>query len=421
MRRLSHGKNRLKRLTIKHRGGDLPSQLSVAGQRSIELRVQRMSQGRTCRGDACGSVLGAGRLRLPGLIAAYDSSENLLSPAYVPAAIWQSLALPPTLAFASLTADCWFLTGPTASGKTAVGLELARAAERRNHLARFDGRLSRHGHRHGQAHGRRAAPRVPHHLIDLVEPDEEFSVAQYVGRAEHAVRRDSRARHASAVRGRHAAVSQVAAARDLRRPAGRLGVSPASWKQMASAKWPAEPCTSACGRSIRSAAARLHPHDTRRLIRALEVYQETGQPISDLQTQFDAGRAGRATAGCSCSTGRAKSCTTGSTPASTRCSPPAWSTKCSDCWRTARPLSRTAAQAVGYREVIEHLRGERDFAGDDRTGQNSHPAVRQAASDLVPQPERMPLGAGLRAARSGGSGAANLAHQPKRTGWRERI
>jgi tRNA dimethylallyltransferase len=36
-------------------------------------------------------------------------------------------------------------------------------------------------------------------------------------------------------------------------------------------------------------AARLHPNDTRRLIRALEVYKLTGQPISHLQMQFDEG------------------------------------------------------------------------------------------------------------------------------------
>ena len=34
-------------------------------------------------------------------------------------------------------------------------------------------------------------------------------------------------------------------------------------------------------------AAKLHPHDKRRIIRALEVYKVTGRPISHEQTHFD--------------------------------------------------------------------------------------------------------------------------------------
>ncbi len=37
-------------------------------------------------------------------------------------------------------------------------------------------------------------------------------------------------------------------------------------------------------------AARLHPHDVRRIIRALEVYKLTGHPISHQQLQFDQGQ-----------------------------------------------------------------------------------------------------------------------------------
>ena len=39
------------------------------------------------------------------------------------------------------------------------------------------------------------------------------------------------------------------------------------------------------------AAAKLHPNDHRRIIRALEVYKLTGRPISHLQTQFEEGHA----------------------------------------------------------------------------------------------------------------------------------
>ena len=40
------------------------------------------------------------------------------------------------------------------------------------------------------------------------------------------------------------------------------------------------------------AASAIHPHDTRRMIRALEVYRATGEPLSHQQMQFDDGRRG---------------------------------------------------------------------------------------------------------------------------------
>jgi tRNA dimethylallyltransferase len=107
-------------------------------------------------------------------------------------------------------------------------------------------------------------------------------------------------------------------------------------------------------------AARLHPHDKRRIIRALEVYRVTGQPISHFQFQFDDGRP-------------AHQC---------RVFVLQWprselhrriDERVSSMFRSglveevrgllARhgALSRTASQAVGYRETIEHLSGAIDL------------------------------------------------------------
>src|SRR5213075_3214444 len=83
----------------------------------------------------------------------------------------------------SLARDCWFLTGPTAAGKTRVGLELAErlGAE----IISLDSMAVYRGMDVGTAKptadDRR---RVPHHLLDLVDPSEEFSVSQYVAAAE---------------------------------------------------------------------------------------------------------------------------------------------------------------------------------------------------------------------------------------------
>src|SRR5438552_3113745 len=83
-------------------------------------------------------------------------------------------------------ADCWFMTGPTAGGKTAVGLELA--ARLGAEIVSLDSmavyRRLDIGTAKPSADQRQA---VPHHLIDLIEPDEEFSLARYVDAAAAAV------------------------------------------------------------------------------------------------------------------------------------------------------------------------------------------------------------------------------------------
>ena len=143
-------------------------------------------------------------------------------------------------------------------------------------------------------------------------------------------------------------------------------------------------CTASCKKSIPSAAAKLHPNDVRRMIRALEVHQTTGQPISRLQQQFENGRSADECRVFVLDWPREHS-KSAFASASTKCSPPVWSTKCKQfqtlVCRLApgqrpagrgkicsprsptnhSPLSRTAGQAVGYREVLEHLQGLRDL------------------------------------------------------------
>ena len=79
--------------------------------------------------------------------------------------------------------DAWFLVGPTASGKSAVGVALARriGAE----IVSLDSMALYRGMDIGTAKPT-AQQRldVPHHLIDLVDPHEEFSLAQYIAAAD---------------------------------------------------------------------------------------------------------------------------------------------------------------------------------------------------------------------------------------------
>src|SRR5688572_21681764 len=86
-----------------------------------------------------------------------------------------------------LARSCWFLTGATASGKTRVGLELAErlGAE----IISLDSMAIYRGMDVGTAKPTAEdRGRVPHHLLDLVDPTEEFSVSQYVALAHKKIR-----------------------------------------------------------------------------------------------------------------------------------------------------------------------------------------------------------------------------------------
>jgi hypothetical protein len=124
-------------------------------------------------------------------------------------------------------ADCWFLTGPTASGKTAVGLALARLLDAE--IVSMDSMALYRGMDVGtaKAHARRAAGQAPHHLIDVVEPERGLQPGPSTWRPRGRRFEDSPGPGpARAVRRRHALVSQVALAGDFRRPGGRLGTAP---------------------------------------------------------------------------------------------------------------------------------------------------------------------------------------------------
>ena len=63
-----------------------------------------------------------------------------------------------------------------------------RALRRRDHQLRFDRRLSRLRHRHRQGAASHERRGIPHHLIDIVDPTEEYTAAQYARDAAAAIR-----------------------------------------------------------------------------------------------------------------------------------------------------------------------------------------------------------------------------------------
>jgi len=251
--------------------------------------------------------------------------------------------------------DCWFLTGATASGKTAVGVELARRIDAE--IVSLDSMALYRGMDIGTAKPTAAERReVPHHLVDILDPDDQFSLAQYLDAALRSIDQImARGREVLFVGGTPLYLKGL-----LR---GIFQGPPADWDLRRRLARQAE--TEGPGSLHRrlaevdpASADRLHPNDTRRLIRALEVYEKTGRPISELQRQFDIARpAGE------CRVFVIQWPTAQLNARIDRRVDRMFAACLVDEVRVLlgrpQPLSKTAAQALGYREVIQHLHGER--------------------------------------------------------------
>ena len=89
--------------------------------------------------------------------------------------------------------DCWYLTGATASGKTRIGIQLAEAINAE--IISLDSIAFYRGMNIGTAKPSDAEQsRVRHHLLNVVEPNQEFNLAEYLTRA-HAAVQESYARN----------------------------------------------------------------------------------------------------------------------------------------------------------------------------------------------------------------------------------
>lgn len=177
-----------------------------------------------------------------------------------------------------------YLTGPTASGKTAVGVCLAERLEAE--VIALDSMTLYRGLDIGTAKPTVAERRgVPHHLIDVLDPWQAASVADYrawaLAAAQAIEARGHRVLFVGGtalylkvlLRGLFAGPGADDAVRDrLEAEADTLGDA-ALHARLATL----DPTT----------AARLHPNDRRRVVRALEVLEVTGQPISAYQTDHE--------------------------------------------------------------------------------------------------------------------------------------
>ena len=177
------------------------------------------------------------------------------------------------------------ICGPTASGKTALAVELA--LRHHGEVVSADSMQIYRRMDIGTAKPTREEMRgVPHHMLDVADPEEDFSVARYVDMAAKCV-------------------ADILSRGKLPILAGGTGLyidSLLSGRTFAPFQ-PDSPLRGQLEEQLRreggaamlarlaqvdpDSAARLHPNDEKRIVRALEVYQSTGKTITqhNLETQ----------------------------------------------------------------------------------------------------------------------------------------
>ncbi len=176
------------------------------------------------------------------------------------------------------------VVGPTASGKTALSVALAKALD--GEVISADSMQLYRGMDVGTA---KVTPEemdgIPHHMINVAEPWESFSAARYVEMADP-ILRDILRRGKTAIiaGGTGLYVDSLIAGRTFapypetgRRQALEREAEGQGMEHMLSRLRVVDP----------DSASRLHPADRKRIIRALEVYEETGKTITqhNLETQ----------------------------------------------------------------------------------------------------------------------------------------
>ena len=172
------------------------------------------------------------------------------------------------------------IVGPTAAGKSQLALHLAQT---------FDGEIvtadSRQVYRHMDIGTAKPSPEelalVPHHLVNIINPDENFSLAQYQGLA-------------------YQAISDIQEGNKLALLVGGSGLY--IWSVVEGWGIPQVPPNPELRQSLEEAAKadkdelyqqlmkvdpvagqRIDPRNIRRVTRALEVYSSTQTPFSQLQ------------------------------------------------------------------------------------------------------------------------------------------
>lgn len=239
------------------------------------------------------------------------------------------------------------LVGPTASGKSSAALAIAPALDAE--IVSLDSMLLYRGMDIGTD---KPTPTraVPHHLVDVLDPSERFDLKRYLEAADAAIA-DIRARGRQVLVVGGTGLYLMGLLKGVfegvpRDAALRSRVASLDNQELHDLLAERDP----------ESANRLHPNDRRRIIRALEAMEATGSPMGALQTQFSGpDRYAARIAGIRVPRPILRERIVRRVDAMFRAGLVA------EVKALAGTLGPTAAQAVGYKEVIEALEGRTDL------------------------------------------------------------
>ena len=171
------------------------------------------------------------------------------------------------------------VSGPTASGKTALAVELALA--RNGEVVSADSMQIYRRMDIGTAKPTRAEMRgVPHHMLDVADPEEDFSVARYVELAARCVDDIlARGKLPIVAGGTGLYIDSLLSGRTFARFDPDSPLRRELEEELARRGGAA--LLEELARVDPDTAARLHPNDGKRIVRALEVYRSTGTTLTE--------------------------------------------------------------------------------------------------------------------------------------------
>ena len=174
--------------------------------------------------------------------------------------------------------------GPTGIGKTAVGIELA---------AKLGGEIisadSMQIYRHMDIGTAKPTPeelaQIVHHMIDIVEPDEDFDAVRFLTRARAIIAQlDSRGRLPFVVGGTGLYIKALL--HGMFQPES-FGTEARNRLKKEADEYGCHLLYDRLKKCDPESAGRLHPNDTYRIIRALEVFESTGKTIGAFHRDHD--------------------------------------------------------------------------------------------------------------------------------------
>lgn len=249
------------------------------------------------------------------------------------------------------------LIGPTASGKSAVALAAAHALGDVE-IVSVDSMQVYRGMDVGTAKPTPAEQAaVPHHLLDLAEPGEEFSVAAFQAQARQAIAAIEARGHRALLVGGTGLYYQVVVDdfdlpgedRELRATLYERAETPGGAATLLVELAELDPV----------AAGRIEPGNTRRIVRALEATLASGRPFSSFGPGvFGNGRSGTALPVITAGIWMARDL--GAERIEARIAAMVDDGLIDEVRRLAAApggLSRTAREGIGYKEILDHLEG----------------------------------------------------------------